>query len=169
MANAIADRPTGGRPLTGRTVLIITLAFFGTVFAVNAVMVRAALSTFGGVETTSSYKAGLAFKQELAAAHAQADRHWRVEARVVPAADGRTSVVVEARDATGERLRGVTAQARLAHPTDSRRDHAVALTEDAPGDFRGATGGVAGNWDLVIDIFRGDERLFRSKSRVYLR
>ena len=132
-------------------------------------MVRAALSTFGGVETTSSYKAGLAFEQELAAARAQVDRHWRIEAHVVPAADGRTSVVVEARDAAGERLRGVTAQARLAHPTDSRRDHAVARAEDAPGDFRGTTESVAGNWDLVIDIFRGDERLFRSKSRVYLR
>ena len=47
--------------LTGKHVLLCLLGFFGVVFAVNAVLVKAATSTFGGVETSSSYKAGLMF------------------------------------------------------------------------------------------------------------
>lgn len=43
------------RPLTGRTVLLCFIAFFGVVFTANFFLVRAALTTFGGVETESSY------------------------------------------------------------------------------------------------------------------
>jgi nitrogen fixation protein FixH len=46
--------PRRPRKLTGRHVLLGLVAFFGVVFAVNAVLVRAAISTFGGVETVSS-------------------------------------------------------------------------------------------------------------------
>ena len=43
----------------------------------NVVMIRAAISTFGGVETAKPYQAGLAFKREIAAARAQEARHGR--------------------------------------------------------------------------------------------
>ena len=49
-------------------VLICLVAFFAVVAGVNAVMIRAAVSTFGGVETDSAYQAGLAFAREIAAA-----------------------------------------------------------------------------------------------------
>ncbi len=68
------DKP---RELTGRHVLMWLVAFFGFIFVVNAVMIRAATSTFGGVETRSSYKAGLMFKSELERAERQHDLHWR--------------------------------------------------------------------------------------------
>ena len=45
-------------------------------------MIRAAISTFGGVETGSSYQAGLAFEREIAAARAQDALHWQVKANV---------------------------------------------------------------------------------------
>ena len=64
------------------------VGFFGVVFAVNAVMVKAATSTFGGVETSSSYKAGLMFEQDVARAEQQDALHWQVGgklARDVPA------------------------------------------------------------------------------------
>ena len=56
------------------------VAFFGLVMVVNVVMVKAAISTFGGVDTQSSYQAGLAFKAEEAAAAAQNARDWPVDA-----------------------------------------------------------------------------------------
>ena len=70
-------RAGAGRPLTGRAVLAMLLGFFGLVIAVNLVMVRAAISTFGGVDTPSSYQAGLAFKAEEAAVAAQDARAGR--------------------------------------------------------------------------------------------
>ena len=54
------------REVTGRTVLIWLLSFFGLVFAVNGVMIKVAASTFGGVEVASSYKAGLKFGKDIA-------------------------------------------------------------------------------------------------------
>ena len=69
-----APTRTPSRQLTGRTVLVWLVAFFGVVFAVNAVMIHAAISTFGGVETASSYKAGLAFEQEVEAGAARRTR-----------------------------------------------------------------------------------------------
>ena len=51
--------------------LIALVVFFGVVAGVNGIMIRAAVTTFGGVETGSSYQAGLAFERELAAAQAQ--------------------------------------------------------------------------------------------------
>src|SRR3974390_3498183 len=103
------------REITGRHVLFSLLAFFGVVFAVNAVMVKAATSTFGGVETTSSYKAGLMFEQEVARAERQDDLHWQIDGKLARNKSGEAVLDIFARDAKGVPLAGITAQARLAH------------------------------------------------------
>lgn len=157
------------RQLTGRMVLMCLVAFFGVIFIANVVLVRVALSTFGGVETASSYKAGLAFKEEMAAARAQEARHWQVSAGFAPrAANGEAALTVEARDGAGAPLAGYAVTARLVHPTDARRDHAVDLAAAGGGIFRGVTDAPAGQWDLVIELARDDTRAFRSKSRITL-
>src|ERR671912_3031619 len=88
------------RPITGRSVLIYFISFFGIIFAMNFYMVRVASSSFSGVETESAYKAGLSFKNDVAAAHAQDARHWAVEASLQRG--DATSVVITARDAQGQ-------------------------------------------------------------------
>ena len=88
--------PDGGFRLTGRHVLIIFLAFFGVVFVVNGVMMRAALTTFSGLEAENPYKEGLAFNQRLADSRAQELRAWSVDASVTRAADGQAAVAVAA-------------------------------------------------------------------------
>jgi nitrogen fixation protein FixH len=163
---ALRQRP---RELSGRTVLICFLAFFGVVGAVNAVMVRAAISTFGGVETESSYKAGLAFANEVAAAHAQDALHWQVSGRVKRAPGGEVAVEFGVADRKGAAPVRLVASARLAHPTDARFDRRIPLDQVVPGRFTGVTNAQAGQWDLIVDVGNGEERLFRSKSRVVLR
>jgi nitrogen fixation protein FixH len=156
------------REVTGRTVLIVFVSFFAVVFAVNAIMVRAATSTFGGVETSSSYKAGLAFRQETDAARAQDARGWQVQARLTRTSSDDVMVEAIVRDAAGNAPTRLTAIARLAHPADARRDHSVPLTEES-GRFRGLTELPPGQWDLIIDFTRDGERTFRSKSRINVR
>lgn len=165
MSGGDAERP---REVTGRTVLVWFVAFFAVVFGVNAFMVRAAVSTFGGVETESSYKAGLAFSREVAAAAVQANRHWNVQAAVVPVHDAQR-IEVSARDANGRPLVGLTAVVRFSHPTDRRSDLTVEALEVAPGRFAGTAAPTAGQWDLVIEFLRGEERVFLSKSRVIVK
>ena len=154
--------------VSGRMVLAALVAFFGLVAGVNAIMIYAAISTFGGVETESSYRAGLAFANEMASAQAQDARHWNVTAQA--ALNGDTTLVeVTARDAAGRPLPDLAATAALVHPTDRRADHAVPLVSNGAGRFRGTTAASAGQWDLVIELSRDGERLFRSKNRVWLR
>jgi nitrogen fixation protein FixH len=156
------------REVTGRVVLVCLVAFFAAVTAVNAVMITAAVSTFGGVETASAYQAGFAFAQETAAAVAQDALHWQVKARVSSRADA-TVIEIVATDAAERPLADLQAVARLVHPTDRRADHIVPLHETASGGFEGAIGEVVGRWALEIELWRGGTRMFRSKNRVFLR
>jgi nitrogen fixation protein FixH len=149
-------------------VLICFVAFFAVVAGVNAIMIRAAVSTFGGVDTANAYQAGLAFAHEIAAVEAQDARHWDVRAHVATEA-GTTTLEVVAVDAAGVPLRDLEATAFLVHPTDKRADHVVALDETAPGRFKGRTDELVGQWALVIELSRDGTRLFRSRNRVFMR
>ena len=157
------------RELTGKHVLLCLLGFFGVVFAVNAIMVKAATSTFGGVETSSSYKAGLMFEREIARAEQQDELHWQVGGRISLSKTGEAALDVSARDAKGVPLEGITGRARLAHPADERRDRMIVLDLSSAGRFHGETQAEAGQWELIVDLYRGETRVFRSRSRVTLR
>jgi nitrogen fixation protein FixH len=157
------------RELTGKHVLFCLVAFFAVVFAVNAALIKAATSTFGGVETSSSYKAGLMFEREISRAEQQDELHWQVDGKIARDKTGDAVLDISARDAKGASLVGVSAQARLAHPADERLDHVIALDRTNAGRFHGAVQAKAGQWDLIVDLYRGDARVFRSRSRVTLR
>jgi nitrogen fixation protein FixH len=157
------------RELTGRVVLAWLVAFFAIVFAVNGIMVKAATSTFGGVETQSSYKAGLQFEQEAARAHQQDRLQWRVDGHIARTPRGEAALDVSVRDAKGKPVSGITAEARLAHPADERLDRDIALNAAGAGGFRGSAQAQAGRWDLIVDLYRDGERVFRSRSEIVLR
>lgn len=155
----------GERPITGRMVLVALIGFFGFVTLVNIVMVRAAITTFGGVDTPSSYQAGLAFKAEEAEAAAQAARDWNVSAQIEPTASG-SSFSLDVRDAGGRPVTGADIAARLTHPIDERRDIAIRLSEAGAGTYFGRVSADPGHWTLDIEISKNGERLFRSRNRL---
>ena len=153
--------------MSGRMVLAALVGFFGLVAGVNAIMIYAAISTFGGVRD-----------QELFIAPAlHLGTRWRARRRRTRNIEGDRAaasrrydaVEVTARDAAGRPLPDLAATAALVHPTDRRADHAVPLAGQGAGFFRGQTAAAAGQWDLVIELSRDGERLFRSKNRVWLR
>jgi len=156
------------REVTGRTVLIWLVCFFGAVFVINGVMIKAATSTFGGVETASSYKAGLQFKQEVAAAEQQDARHWKIDGSLKRNGAGDAVLDFAARDEAGAPLTGLTAEVRLVHPADARLDHAIKVDRIGAGQFRGEAAVPRGQWELLVDLYRDDARVFRSRSRVTL-
>ena len=157
------------RELTGRTVLLCLLAFFAVVAAVNVIMMTAAVTTFSGIETANSYQAGVTFAREEAAAEAQESRHWKVNSSLRPQTNNLTQVELSAQDRAGQPLAGLEATVSLIHPNDRRRDRPVSMRADAPGRFSGVVAPTPGQWDLVIELTRDGERLFRSKERIILR
>jgi nitrogen fixation protein FixH len=157
------------RPLTGRRVLFYLVAFFAVVFAANAALVTFAIETLPGTEVDSAYRASIAFNAEIAAAHAQAQRGWHVVAHVERNGEGGARLRIDARDAAGAPLGGVGFTARLERPTDVRRDRSFAVTERETGLYSGRAADVApGQWELIVEAARGNERVFLSRNRVVL-
>jgi nitrogen fixation protein FixH len=158
-----------GKPLTGRTVLFCLIAFFGVVFGANAVMIKLAIDSLPGTDVDSAYKASLAYNAEIRAADVQAGRAWSVVGRVERRADGQAIVRVEARDAANVPLTGLAVSVRMSRPADKRGDRAAALSEREAGLYGGRIDDVApGQWDVVLEASRGDERLFLSRNRMIL-
>jgi nitrogen fixation protein FixH len=155
--------------VTGRMVFVCLVAFFAIVAAVNGVMMTAAITTFGGVETGSSYQAGLVFARETSAVQAQGRLGWQVGVRASVGSDAATVVEIVARDRANEPLAGLQAIGRLSHPMDKRSDRTLAWREVAPGIFRADTGRVTGQWDLVIELAQDGSPKFRSRNRLTLR
>jgi nitrogen fixation protein FixH len=164
---AFREERRSGRRLTGRTVLVIALAFFGTVAAVNAVMIHYALSTFRGEVGAHPYEAGLAYNREIAASRAQSERNWIVEAHLQNAPGGRT-LEVSMRDSAGEPISDLQVSATFAAPVDARLDRRVELMSIGEGRYTGVAPVSPGNWDLEIQSRRAGEVLFKSKNRIWV-
>jgi nitrogen fixation protein FixH len=157
------------RPLTGRMVLVSLLAFFGVVIAVNMIMMRLAIQTLPGTEVDSAYSASLAYEKEIAAAHEQNQRNWKVDAHVERGPDGGATLQVQARDNTGKAISGLKFKGRFERPTDRRADRPVALAEVESGVYRGSSPLIPpGQWDLVLEGDSAGQRMFLSKNRVLL-
>jgi nitrogen fixation protein FixH len=169
MATVRAMNDNGGFRLTGRMVLLALIGFFGTIMVANVILVWLAVSTNSGVVVASSYKAGNAYQADLDAAKAQAQRHWTVTADIARSGDGATFDVT-VRDAAGAPVGGLALDATLASHVSDEADHLVTLAEGEVGRYRGVADTVApGNWLLVIDATRGDDRVYHSENRVMLR
>jgi len=157
------------KPLTGRKVLVMLLAFFGVVIGVNMIMMRLAIQTLPGTEVDSAYSASLAYENEIAAARDQNARNWKVDAHIQRGADGGATLQVEARDENGKPMSGLKFEGRFERPTDRRADRPVALAEMGIGIYRGSAPLIAaGQWDLVLEAVAAGRRMFLSKNRVLL-
>jgi nitrogen fixation protein FixH len=157
------------KPLTGRNVLFMLVAFFGVVIAVNMVMMKLAILTLPGTDVDSAYSASLAYENEIAAAHDQNARNWKIDAHIQRSANGGATLQVEARDNSGKPMSGLKFQGRFERPTDRRADQPVALAETGIGIYRGSASLIApGQWDLVIEGYAAGRRMFLSKNRVLL-
>jgi nitrogen fixation protein FixH len=157
------------RPLSGRKVLAMLLAFFGVVIGVNIIMMRLAIQTLPGTDVDSAYSASLAYQREIAAAQDQDGRNWKVDARIHRGADGGVTLLVEARDEGGKPVSGLTFQGRFERPTDRRADQTMAFAETGSGIYRSRATLIApGQWDIVLEGDAAGRRMFLSKNRVLL-
>ena len=161
-----------GFRLTGRHVLFILLGVFAFVAGVNGIMIWKAIGSFPGVVTDSSYRDSQRFNRNIAAAQEQAARGWQVEAHAERSPDGRVAVRLEAKDAEGRPVTGVTFRAVLQHPANRALDHTVALAPQAGagGVFSGAATGVGeGKWGLEVTGESDKGRVFLSQNTLFLR
>lgn len=150
-----------GFRLRGGHVLLIFVAFFGVVIAVNAGFVVMAVRTFPGEVSATPYEDGLLYDRSLAQLRAQERLGWRATAAAEPGA-----VAVEVRDRTGKPVAGLAVTGDLQRPATETGRITLTFHETLPGRYLARPGALAGAWDLtahaadrVGERFVADRRL----------
>lgn len=136
------------REFTGRHMLFVMLAMFGTIITVNLVMARYAVSTFGGTVVDNSYAASQDYNRWLAAARAQEALDWSFDLRLT--ADRHVDIAASPRE--GE----LTANAH--HPLGRAPDRTLAFVPTGEGRWRTTAPLPPGRWRLRIELRSGDDR-----------
>lgn len=148
------------RPFTGRHMLLVMLAFFGVIIAVNVVLAVLAADSWTGLVVKNSYVASQDFSETAAEARRQDALGWSPRLDYRP---GRLRLVLDG--PRGEPLRGVAVTARIGRPVHENDDRLVALPEReagiyetplelAPGLWQVETLAENGNGDQLRRIFR---------------
>lgn len=156
-------------PLTGRKILAIFVAFFGTVASADAVLVTSALRTWSGLEEASPYQASQRYNAELSRARAQDGLGWRLEAAAERLPAAAAVITATLADEAGRPLGGRVLRARLERPTDKRLDLQADLSEVSVGTYSAKAEPVArGQWDLVVEVLGEDGAALRRRHRIVL-
>ena len=141
------------RHIDGRHVLFGLLAFFGVVFAVNAVFIVLATDTFTGLSTEDAYRKGLRYNETIAAYEAQQAAGWQYGVELADNND----LEIRIRDNGGAPVNGLTVEGRLGRPTTDAFDRPVSFFDHGGGLYTAATDGLApGQWDVFLTV-RHDE------------
>ncbi|MGE4430299.1 MAG: FixH family protein [Sphingobium sp.] len=148
--------PQQPRPFTGRHMAIIMIAFFGVIIAVNLVMARFAVSTFGGTVVDNSYVASQRFNQWLDEAERQKQLGWSITSSLD---EGRH---VEIRALQGHAaLTGLSASGSANHPLGRAPSVTLDFVEAQAGLFRSRQPLPQGRWQIHLTLARdGNESRF---------
>lgn len=138
-------------PLTGWHVLGVFVAFFGVVIAVNVVMARDALSTFGGVVVDNSYVASQHYNRWLDEAARERKLGWT--ARATRRKDGRVAI-----ELTGVPAGAVEVDANAWHPLGRMPDHELRFLAEPSGVWVSEQPLPEGRWRLRIEVKASGQR-----------
>lgn len=164
-----SSQRTSTRPLTGYHVLAALIGFFLIVFAVNAVMIYKAESTFGGLDTDNAYRKGLTYNDRIEAAEEQAKLGWQDKLDYVPETH---RMRVSLTDKAGEPLPGLTVTATLQRPTTSQFDQKLPLAPTGGALYEASVAELEpGWWTVNISAHRGNEGgpLYEARRRLWIK
>lgn len=149
-------------PFTGRHMLAVVLLFFGTIIAVNVVMVISATGTFPGLVVHNSYVASQNFNHTLAEARSQAASGWQMQ---FEADHGILRVRLTDRD--GQPLRRLALTAAAGRPSTTGEDRTLILAADGDG-YRSAEALPPGLWEIAVEARADGERVFGERYRIHV-
>ncbi len=130
---------------TGRHMLMIMVAFFGTIITVNGYMAYEASKSWTGLIVKNGYVASQDFNHKLDEWHAQAARGWTGD---IGYAGGVVSFTLTGKDGKPVVLDQVIAQ--VGRPAFDRDDHRLQLTHAGDGRYEAADVLARGPWAITI-------------------
>ena len=144
---------TADKPLTGRTVLIITCCAFAVIIGVNLTLAFQAVATFPGLETRNSYVASQTFDADR---KAQLALNWDAKAVL----DGETFRLSLRKD--GVPVQADIQSAVLGRATNVAQDQTLDLVFDGQ-DYIATVKPASGNWNLRLVAMADDGTMFRQR------
>lgn len=156
-----ADMPKGGRELTGRKVLAIFVAGFGLIIGVNVFMAWNAVSTFPGLEVSSSYADSQTFDVRR---DAQEALGWNASVAV----EDQTLILTLVDDA-GRPVYPAELEALLTRPTNRTEDQALMLERGPNGTLIAPVSVSEGRWRLRLTGIARDGTEYRHNITFSLR
>lgn len=136
------------KEITGRHVAMILIGFFAVVIAVNLLMARLAVSTFGGALAENGYVASQDYNKWIAESAAQDKLGWAMTAKVEGG-----HLLIDAKGPAAPTL-DVVAQ----HPLGLVDDLKVAMVLVGPGQFRSVKPMPEGRWKLHVIMSQGSNK-----------
>lgn len=143
--------PRSVRRFTGAHMAVILAGFFLVVIAVNLLMARLAVGSFGGTVVDNAYVESQRFNAYLARARAQDQRHWH--AALTTETDRVMTLTL--RDAAGRPLVRLHPRAVAQHPLGRAADIALLFREVAPGRYRADRPLPPGRWHVRVTLGPG--------------
>lgn len=159
---SVYARRTG--EFTGRHMLLLLVAFFGTVIAVNLLLAVLAEKTWTGLVVENSYVESQRFNRKIAEAREQAALNWHGSLSI---SDGEIRYGLASSVGTPVRLDGVVVHFR--HPAYESADFTVGLERRGDGAFSVERTVPDGAWIIEVDADAGLARPYREVSRVLVR
>jgi nitrogen fixation protein FixH len=150
---------TGGRPLTGRTVLAVAAGGFGVILAANLTLAWFAVGTFSGVVVNDAYRANQDFD---AARRAQESLGWRLAV----AHDG-AALRLDLADARGRAVRPEEFAVVVGRPTTQRDDRALALVE-TPTGYAAEAPLDPGAWLVMVEATAPNGVAYRRREPLWI-
>ena len=161
MSMANEQPAKGGKELTGRKVLAITVSFFAVILAVNLFMAYKAVGTFPGLEVKNSYVASQQFNRNL---KAQLALEWDVSAAI----EG-DKIRLDIVDAEGKPVTVGSIDATIGRPTEIVDDQDLNFERAALGYYLSDVEELrGGNWYLRLKAYAEDGTLFQQRITIYI-
>ena len=162
--SAETDTPVQGEArFTGWHMLMIMVAFFGTIIAVNGYMAYRASNSWTGLIVKNGYVASQDFNHQLAEAQAQAARGWHGD---IGFSDGVVAFTLTARDGTPVKLTDLSAA--IGRPAFDRDDHSLALTYAGNGRYEAADALAKGPWAITV-TGQSEQGPYRLEKRILVK
>tara|TARA_R110002020_G_scaffold14225_17_gene50442 strand:- start:4345 stop:4815 length:471 start_codon:yes stop_codon:yes gene_type:complete len=136
------SKASGGE-FTGRHMLLITVAFFGVIIAVNTIMAVSASRTWTGLVVQNSYVASQEFQEKADAISAQHEAGWAFGISY------EAGILALKAEGNARSLKLADVQAFIHRPVGGH-DDATILLSATPRGYEGSIDLASGAWDVRI-------------------
>ncbi len=136
------------KELTGKHVLLMLVAFFGILIAVNIYFAFAAVTSFRGEDVKGSYRQGLEYNQTIAARAEQKTLGWTVKANLLSEGENENVLLVLFNDENENPIDGLSIEGILRHPTDLEQDKSIMFQPRGNGRYKAVFNDISGQWKL---------------------